>query len=74
VVIDIWQFTYRLSESSDRMVETQSQSNGHGSMRLQKFSFEVRHRPNKALQLTANPLRGLPAAELGRYAASFGQS
>ncbi len=22
--------------------------------------------PNKALQLTANPLRGLPAAELGR--------
>ncbi len=23
-------------------------------------------RPNKALQLTANPLRGLPAAELGR--------
>jgi hypothetical protein len=25
--------------------------------------------PNKALQLTANPLRGLPAAELGRYAA-----
>jgi hypothetical protein len=24
---------------------------------------------NKALQLTANPLRGLPAAELGRSAA-----
>jgi hypothetical protein len=24
--------------------------------------------PNKALQLTANPLRGLSAAELGRYA------
>ena len=23
--------------------------------------------PNKALQLTANPLRGLPAAELSRY-------
>ncbi len=23
--------------------------------------------PNKALQLTANPLRGLSAAELGRY-------
>ena len=26
-------------------------------------------RPNKALQLTANALRGLSAAELGRYAA-----
>jgi hypothetical protein len=26
---------------------------------------------NKALQLTANPLRGFSAAELGRYAASF---
>jgi len=25
-------------------------------------------RPNKALRLTANPLRGLSAAELGRYA------
>ncbi len=25
--------------------------------------------PNKALQLTANPLRGLSAAELGRYVA-----
>ena len=25
---------------------------------------------NPALQPTANPLRGLPAAELGRYAAS----
>jgi len=24
---------------------------------------------NKVLQLTANPLRGLPAAELGRYVA-----
>jgi hypothetical protein len=28
--------------------------------------------PNKALQLTSNPLRGLSAAELGRYAASLG--
>ena len=27
--------------------------------------------PNKALQLTANPLRGLSAAELGRYAAKW---
>ena len=26
-------------------------------------------RPNPALQPTANPLRGLSAAELGRYAA-----
>ena len=25
------------------------------------------HLPNKALQLTANPLGGLPAAELSRY-------
>ncbi len=28
-------------------------------------------KPNKALQLTANPLRGLSAAELGRYAAKW---
>ena len=27
--------------------------------------------PNKALQLTANPLRGLSAAELGRYVATL---
>ena len=27
----------------------------------------VEYPPNKALQLTANPLRGLSAAELGRY-------
>jgi hypothetical protein len=33
-------------------------------------SAECAQRPNKALQLTANPLRGLSAAELGRYAAS----
>ena len=33
-----------------------------------EFTFEVQHSPNKALQLTANPLRGLPAAELGRQA------
>jgi hypothetical protein len=26
---------------------------------------------NKALQLTANPLRGLSAAELGRYAERY---
>jgi len=30
------------------------------------LEFEMQHRPNKALQLTANPLRGLFAAELGR--------
>ena len=30
--------------------------------------------PNKALQLTANPLRGLSAAELGRYVAKFGST
>jgi len=29
--------------------------------------------PNKALQLTVNPLRGLSAAELGRYAAGRSQ-
>ena len=28
--------------------------------------------PNKALQLTANPLRGLSAAELGRYVVRCG--
>jgi hypothetical protein len=28
-------------------------------------------RPNKALRLTANPLRGLSAAELGRYAGKW---
>jgi hypothetical protein len=33
-----------------------------------EFIFEVQHRPNKALQLTANPLRGLSTAELNRYA------
>jgi len=33
------------------------------------FTFEVQRSPNKALQLTANPLRGLSAAELGRQAA-----
>jgi hypothetical protein len=28
--------------------------------------MDSQERPNKALQLTANPLRGLSAAELGR--------
>ena len=32
-----------------------------------QFKSEVQQPPNKALQLTANPLRGLSAAELGRY-------
>ena len=32
------------------------------------MSLLTKNRPNKALQPTANPLRGLPAAELGRYA------
>jgi hypothetical protein len=27
--------------------------------------------PNKALQLTANPIRSLSAAELGRYVATW---
>ena len=31
-----------------------------------EFIFEVQHRPNKALQLTTNPLRGLSTAELNR--------
>ncbi len=32
-----------------------------------KIITEVLPAPNKALQLTADPLRGLPVAELGRY-------
>ena len=36
-----------------------------------EFTFEVQRRPNKALQLTANPLGGLSAVELGRYAAQL---
>ena len=34
------------------------------------MEVEAQRVPNKALQLTDNPLRGLSAAELGRYAAS----
>jgi len=33
------------------------------------MTLQGQRAPNKALQLTANPLRGLSAAELGRYAA-----
>ena len=32
------------------------------------FSKHVPDAPNQSLQPTANPLRGLSAAELGRYA------
>ena len=33
---------------------------------LPSLTFQMQRAPNKALQLTANPLRGLSAAELGR--------
>jgi hypothetical protein len=33
---------------------------------LPRIRYQTQCRPNKALQLTANPLRGLSAAELGR--------
>ncbi len=39
------------------------------------LAFQVQGLPNEALKLTANPLCGLSAAELGRQAAfqSFGR-
>jgi hypothetical protein len=37
---------------------------------LAKSKLSVYPRPNKALQLTANPLRGLSAAEPDRYMAA----
>jgi hypothetical protein len=35
-------------------------------MAAPSLTFQVQRALNKALQLTANPLRGLSAAELGR--------
>ena len=45
---------------------------GGGQLRVESRHKMLNHmvmQPNKALQLTANPLRGLSAAELGRYVA-----
>ena len=44
-------------------------SNGYGGSRMAGHCFALDKydgAPNKALQATANPLRGLSAAELGR--------
>ncbi len=41
-------------------------------MAAPSLTFQVQRAPNKALQLTDSPLRGLTAAELGRYVASTG--
>jgi hypothetical protein len=43
-------------------------------LRVSELSTRLRRRPNKALQLTVNPLRGLSAAELGRNAAVNGRA
>ena len=36
---------------------------------LHRILFQSHRQPNKALQLTANPLRSLSAAEIDRYVA-----
>ena len=61
-----WREHYR--EVQNLILHTARLAQWEGSALTKSLVESTNAPPNKALQLTANPLRGLSAAELGRYA------